>query len=142
MRKIMRAICGVLAFLMIASCGLLLYTILNAPAFEEGSCYTFYFQKNSSCRAYVTDTPALDKLLLGRVAGESVQYEGNRLDALVKKFHAELLFTEEACGVINYYFHSPDFPDSIKLLGHSVNLHIAVSESRTAVGTPIIFGGF
>ncbi len=142
MRKTMRAICGILAFVMTFLCGFFLYAILNTPVFEEGESYTFYSEKNSSCKAYVTDAPARDKLILGKTAGESVFYEGNRLQELAEKFEAKLLFTEKACGVTNYYCYSPKLRDFVYLSGCAVNLHIAVSEDRTAVGTPLIFGGF
>lgn len=142
MRNVLRKICIILLALMFVCCGIFLYAIWNAPAFDEGECYTFYSEKNSSCRAYVSDAPALDKLLLGHVAGESVRYAGDRQIELEKKFRARLLFTEEVCGIVNYYYESPDFRESVMLYGRPVNLHIAVGGGKTTVGTPLIFGGF
>ena len=52
------------------------------------------------------------------------------------------MFTETEGGVTNYYLYSEKLGEGIALGGYVVNLHIAVRGERTAVGTPMIFGGF
>ena len=75
------------------------------------------------------------------VAGESARYAGDRCEGIREQFSARLLFTEEVCGVVNYYLYSPRLGEGVVLNGFLVNLHIAVGEEQTAVGTPLIFGG-
>ena len=142
MRKTMcklSAIGGVvLAFL----CVLIVFALFFSPVFERGESYEFYMGANSSSLTVRSKNPALDKLLLPSVAGESVRYRGDRKDALLKKFRAEVLFEEEVDGVVNYYCHSPLLKKGVLLNGYTVNLHIALSKEQTAAGTPLIFGGF
>ena len=141
MRKFLRNTIGTLFLFTVIICGVFLFVLLHAPAFEKGENYTFYLGANSSSPAIRSNNPVLDKLTLD-VKGESTQYEGNRLEALQKKYHAQLLFSEETCGVTSYYFYSPYFRSAVELNGYAVNLHIAVSEKKTVAGTPLIFGGF
>lgn len=122
-------------------CASLPYALFSAPIFDMGYGYELYCG-TSSAEIIRTETPALTKLLRFDVKGESVRYEGNRYDALKEKFAAELLFVEEAAGVTNYYMYSEQLKGGVLLGGHLVNLHIAVSCNQTAVGTPLIFGGF
>lgn len=142
MRRILHGMFGTLFVLAAVACGLFLFVLLRAPAFEQGESYTFYLGANSSALAVSSDFPACDKLFLGEVKGESVQYSGNRLNELTAKYCAKLLFTEESCGVMNYYFYSTVLGGSVLLNGQPVNLHIAVSAEKTVAGTPLIFGGF
>ena len=142
MRRFIYGTFGTLFVLVAVACGVFLFVLLRAPAFEQGESYTFYTGANSSALAVSSEFPALDKLLLGEVKGESVQYSGNCLDELTQKYRAKLLFTEESCKVTNYYFYSPVFGGGVLLNGQPVNLHIAVSAEKTVAGTPLIFGGF
>ena len=142
MRRILHGTIRTLFVLLSIACGVFMFVLLRAPAFEKGESYTFYTGANSSALAVSSEFPALDKLLLGEVKGESVQYSGNRLDELTQKYRAKLLFTEESCGVTNYYFYSPVLGGGVLLNGQPVNLHIAVSAEKTVAGTPLIFGGF
>lgn len=84
---------------------------------------------------------------LPRIKGESVCFEHREsprelAEKILKEYGAELVFTEEACGVLSYYGYSAKLGEPIILTDRAVNLHVAVTESRIAVGTPIIFGGF
>ena len=85
---------------------------------------------------------------LSRVRGESVHFEigAGEKETLAKDvakvYGAEIVAIEEACGVISYYAYAPKFQGGVLVNGKRVNLHIAVSETQAAVGTPIIFGGF
>lgn len=90
----------------------------------------------------------------GRVKGECVcfdleAYEGGRYatnkeiaQSILHTFQAEILFIEEVNETISYYAYTPLWQDGLFLQGERVNLHIAISSSHCAVGTPIIFGGF
>ncbi len=61
---------------------------------------------------------------------------------IVKRYDAQILFTEEVEGVVSYYAYTPRWKDDLYINGVKVNLHIAVGEECLAVGTPIIFDGF
>lgn len=141
--RLIHTIVGVAAVLGCFACALFAFALLRlSPAFEKGTGYEFYLGANSSSLMVKSDCPAWDKLRLGRVAGEKTEYENAEREQIESKFHARLLFTEEACGVVNYYYYSPDLGACVYVNGYCVNLHIAVSQSRTAVGTPLIFGGY
>ncbi len=115
--------------------------LLHAPLFEEGKNYELYLSPSSSSFVRLSDDPVRDKLFLP-VTGESVRYDGNKKDELIARFCAKILFTEEAAGVTGYYCYSPFIGGGIRLNGYTVNLHIALSAEQTAVGSPLIFGGF
>lgn len=138
-RKLHRArgICAVLAAF---AAGAFCYLLWRAPVFSGGEGYEFSAGASSSAGIVRADDPVLYKLFTP-VAGESARYAGNRYEALREAFSAQLLFTEEACGVVNYYLYSPRLGGGVMLGGYLVNLHIAVSAEQTAVGTPLIFGG-
>ncbi len=113
----------------------------RTPVFSGANEYCLYL-KNSSSRPFIaTENPAVDKLLLP-VVGESGVYEGDCAEKIIAQFHATVLFCEEVCGVSNYYCYSPDLGEGTFLGGAFVNLHIAVKGERTAVGTPLVFGGY
>ncbi len=142
MRSFLRGAAALLlAFVCILS-ALFLRALRDPPVFE-GEGYELCFG-TSSGEIVRTDMPALMKALLPNVRGESARFSGDRYAQLKEDFCAELLFTEHAAGVDNYYLYSPKLGQGIFLRGNIVNLHIAVSENgtRTAAGTPIIFGGF
>lgn len=142
MKTLFRKIAGCLTVVLAAACALFLYAVWHSPVFEGGTDYTLYAAPNSSARSETPSSPLLFKLLAGGTGGESVSYEGDRLQELVSRFRARLLFEEEVCGVRNYYFYSPYLKGCVLVGGQRVNLHIAVGEGRTVAGTPIIFGGF
>lgn len=142
MRKFLYGVFGILYLSTALLTMVFLFVLLHAPAFERGKDYKFYFGANSSAQALSSDCPALDKLFLGNVKGESVRYEGDRYFLLKEKYRAEVQFIEEVCGITNYYMYSPCFRETVALSGHAVNLHIAVSGEETVIGTPLIFGGF
>lgn len=121
------------------ACGAFAYALTRSPVFD-GEGYELY-TGTSSAGVIVTDAPAAVKLTLP-VAGESARWEGDRAAELLERFDAKVLFCEEVCGIRNYYCSSPLLGEGVLLRGVRVNLHIAVSGSRTAAGTPVIFGGF
>ncbi len=84
-----------------------------------------------------------------RIRGESVRFERveeKSAEEVAREtlalYGAELLFCEEACGVVSFYAFSPALFQGVCVEGRTVNLHIAVSEGIVAVGSPIIFDGF
>lgn len=141
MRRFLRGMRAlfIVALILAVAAGTIL--LLHAPVFEKGSGYELYLAPHSSALTIRTDDPARDKLKYV-VKGESVRYDGDEKDALIARFRAKVLMTEEAAGVVNYYCFSPLLGEGVSLYGRTVNLHIAVSKTQTAVGTPLIFGGF
>ena len=115
-------------------------TLSALPVFAGGEGYELYLGDNSSAPVLMTDDPALDKLT-HTVVGESARFEGDRYEELKERFRAKLLFSECMDGATHYYLYSPLLGSGVEIKGHSVNLHIAVRESRTVAGTPLIFGG-
>ena len=123
-------------------CGAAGYFLCALPVFSGGEGYEFYLGDSSSAEILLSSDPVLDKLTHPAARGECVHYRGDRYEELKAAFCAELVFTEEADGVISYYLRSPRLGACIRLKEGDVNLHIAVRGDETAAGTPIIFGGF
>ena len=107
---------------------------------------TFYLDATSSF-ALRSNQITLENF--NRVRGESVRFE--RLEEksaeeiareTLALYGAELLFCEKACGVESFYAFSPQLFQGVLVNGRTVNLHIAVSETAVAVGSPMIFDGF
>ena len=141
MRSFIRRAGAACLILLAFAAGAACYALTRAPVFSGGSGYEFSCGDSSSARVVRPASPALYKLFHA-VGGESVRYEGDVSARLIEEFSAALVFTEEACGVTNYYLYSPRLGDGIALGGKLVNLHIAVGRGQTAAGTPVIFGGF
>ena len=141
MRRLLSAIKLAAIFAGVALCAVCAYLIRRSPVFEEGEAYEYYFGA-SSAEILSSENPLLDKLLHKGIRGESVRYEGDRYEEVKSRLNAKLLFTEQACGITNYYLYSPALGDCVMLCGEAVNLHIAVGNGQTAAGTPLIFGGF
>ena len=131
---------AIFAVFVAACCLVFVYALMRSPVFFRGERYEFY--RGTSSEEIVCASSPFEKLLLPKLAGESVRYDGDRAEELIARFHAQVLFIEEAAGVLNYYCYSPELGRAIDLNGKSVNLHIAVNQNKTAAGTPVIFGGF
>ncbi len=142
LRKIWQTGKAVFVVALVLLCAFFAICVSRSPVFEEGESYELSYGASSSAQTVRTDSPLFDKLINNTVAGESVRYTGDRYEELKREFQAELLFTENAGGVVNYYLYSPRISGGMKLYGKTVNLHIAVGSEQTAAGTPIIFGGF
>lgn len=113
------------------------------PVFPAGEYYIFYLNSPSSqAQIYFSEDPYADKLRLTEICGESTVYAGDRTEELLERYDAKICFSEEVAGVVSYYCHSPKCGGGVLLSGHAVNLQIARSKTQTAVGTPLIFGGF
>lgn len=112
---------------------------------DLGGERVFYLDSPSSQGLRKEELSLLD---IFRVEGESVRFArtAETEEALVARirdmYGAEVLFSETVCGVTSYYCYTEAWEDTVDLGGVAVNLHIAVSESVCAVGTPIIFDGF
>lgn len=127
--------------LLVCACAGFAFALTRLPAFARGEGYEVYAAASSSAEISRTDTPLYFKLTRP-TAGESVRYQGNYYESLKEYYSAELVFEEEAAGVHNYYLFSPKLGAPVDLGGKLINLHIAVSGEQTAVGTPLIFGGY
>lgn len=105
----------------------------------------FYLDSASSQGLRKTELRLSD---YARIAGESVRFscgdEGAEVLAkrIAEKYGATILFCEEAAGILSYYGYTDTWKNGVCVGGEYVNLHIAVSETQCAVGTPIIFDGF
>ena len=105
----------------------------------------FYLDSDTSQGLRKTELELRD---YARITGESVHFARGDESAekiareIADRYGAEILFTEEAAGVVSYYCYTTKWQDGIALCGQTVNLHIAVGEEWCAVGVPIIFGGF
>ena len=142
MRKLAHTIKAALLVFGAALCAAVMLILLLSPVFPKGERYELYLGASSSARCVESDDPFLDKLRYGGVRGESVYYTGDRADELFSRYHARVLLVENACGVTNYYCYSPVLKGCVRVRGYLINLHVAVSETQTVAGTPIIFGGF
>lgn len=111
-----------------------------------------FFLGSASSQAHIKTELRLPDL--NKVKGECVSfalegYEGGRyslsediVSAIAETFEAKILFKETCAGVTSYYCYTPRWQDTILIEGQPINLHVAVSNERCAVGAPIIFGGF
>ena len=106
---------------------------------------TFYLD---ACGSNCLLAEEITLLNWNRIRGESVRFDRVEQGAwelaqeMLALYSAELLFFEEACGVVSFYAFSPELFKGVCVNGCTVNLHIAVSARQVAVGSPMIFGGF
>lgn len=106
---------------------------------------TFYLHTPSS---QAVQTQTLSLLQTFFVEGESVVFErentdmGAAVQEILDEYGGAVLWEEEACGVTSVYAFSPNLAGGIYVNGRYVNLHIAYTSGRMAVGSPMIFGGF
>lgn len=126
-----------------------LFSLLSVQrtAFECGESYVFYLNSLSSGAKIVRCPTALAPIgrffLRSALTGESTVYPDGDAEEVLLRYGGELLFTEEAAGVVSYYCHSDLFGTGVALDGGEVNLHVAVRpDGSICVGTPLIFGGY
>ena len=118
-------------------------------AFSSGICfqgaenYTFYCGDSSkNCREIKSDaSPALLKLTLKDVCGESAEYSSLNLNEFLLSVSAEIIFCERLSDSVNYYCKA-NLPYKVNLYGKEINLHICIRADKVKVGSPIIFGGY
>ena len=141
MRRILLAGKEILVVIFTLACAVFAFVLTRMPVFVHGSGYEVYYEQNSSANCARTQHPLAVKLM-HVTAGESVRYAGDCYEHIKEEYKGELVFCEEAAGVRNYYLYSPLLGAPVDLDGRLVNLHVAVSSEQTAVGTPLIFGGY
>lgn len=147
--KRFRLVRGIIAFLTAAAIAVVICLgvyIVNACKLRaiKGE-RVFYLNSDSSQGLRKTQLELKD---YAHITGESVRFARGQENAeeiareIADKYDAEILFTEEAAGVVSFYCYTSLWDNGILVNGHTVNLHIAVAETQCAVGTPIIFDGF
>lgn len=117
--------------------------------FEPGEEYTFYCGSASSqaqtfvCRGEIA---VYYRYFLGdSIRGESTVYadDGPSAAEILASFEARLCFSERVAGTTGYYCYSAKLGEAVQINGYAVNLHVVVrADGATAVGTPLVFGGF
>lgn len=142
--KTKRFVATVLALAACLAFAAFAYAKNSVALYKTAGERTFYLYSASSQSLMKTSLSLRD---IPRVRGESVCFSFQKdAEMLVKSifdaYGAEIAFTESACGVTSYYGYGTELDEPIFLNGKAINLHVAVTESRCAVGTPIIFGGF
>ncbi|MBO5926155.1 MAG: hypothetical protein J6Q38_01165 [Clostridia bacterium] len=85
----------------------------------------------------LTNTPFLEKSGVYKAFKISYDYE-----KLIKNLNAKLVIKENLDGLTCFYYYSKKLPEVEIIKGKKVNLHIAVSNNRTVIGSPIIYGSF
>ena len=139
MRALKMLLLTLSALLIIAAAG----ALPVKPCFKDGGNYTFYCGTSSADCKTVTATisPAAEKLRLKNICGESVDFENFDLDGFLSAYGAEVVFTEELDGGVNYYC-TANLPYSVNLYGKTINLHVCVRGGNARAASPIIFGGY
>ena len=105
----------------------------------------FYLESASSQGLRKTELSVQD---YANVKGESVTFlldgkdGAETVEEILSLYNARVLLVEEVAGVRSYYCYTSRWKECIAVGGYAVNLHIALSAERCAVGTPIIFDGF
>ena len=105
----------------------------------------FYLESASSQGLRKTELSVRD---YAKVKGESVTFfldgkDGEEtVEEILSLYNARILFVEDSSDVRSYYCYTVKWKECIAVGGYAVNLHIALSGERCAVGTPMIFDGF
>ena len=73
---------------------------------------------------------------------ERLDIEGNKFDEVIEKLRCKIIRKEEVEGITIVYAYSPFVLKSVFLFSHSVNIMIAITDSKTIVGAPLIKGSF
>lgn len=99
-----------------------------------------YYLDTASSQATVQKNLSFQDIF--RVKGQSVTL-AKRMDAetIASSYGATLVKTERVGDTVCYYYYIAG-RTGVRMDGHTVNLHIAVTEERTVVGIPFIFGSF
>ena len=97
------------------------YSSFAQKSIADGVSYYFSFDKTGeSCEIY----GAADK------------------DEIFKSMGAREVFSERVKEGVSFYGYTEKIPYFIRLNGNKINLHVFASESRTVVGTLLIYGSF
>jgi hypothetical protein len=118
---------------------------MNCISLKKTAGERIFYLNSSSSQGLMKNTLCFRDL--PRVRGESVcfMHQINAQDLalqIFKDYDAEVLFVERVGDVISYYGYAQGLGEVLCLDGYIINLHVAVTNERCVVGTPIIFGGF
>ena len=114
------------------------------PVFNGYSnTYELYLENNSSIARIIT-TDRVGYYLFPNVKGESckVEKQGFNVYKFFEQMGAEILFIETTEDVICYYGYCSNIKYHKQVLGHTINLHVAVGENEVTLGAPLIYGSF
>ena len=124
---------------------LIIFAVAVLPqtvCFNGGDNYIFYCGTSSAdCKEVRTDNAKFTRLFLQNICGESAEFEELNIEEFLSSVEGQVIFSESVAGITSYYC-SANLPYSVILDGYEINLHIAVSQTRVKVGSPIIFGGY
>ena len=121
-----------------------IYVQSLTPVFNGYSnTYELYLENNSSIARIIT-TDRVGYYLFPNVKGESckVEKQGFNVYKFFEQMGAEILFIETTEDVICYYAYSPNVKYHKQVLGHTINLHVAVGKNQVTLGAPLIYGSF
>ena len=73
-----------------------------------------------------------------------VSFSASEIEALkiIESANATLVYKSNVNGVENYYYYSPYINGKELVKGKKVNLHVAVSNEKVTVGSPLIYYGY
>lgn len=118
----------------------------KSPIFKSGEDYTIYSGAlGSNAKITICDKGKefLTKIFTSYVTGESTTYSNTQTAfSEAKRLGAKILFSESVQNVTCYYAYTPKINNCVTLYGEKINIQIAVSESYSKIGTPLIFGSF
>ncbi len=114
----------------------------------DGKGARTYYLYSASSQAAMKGEISLEEIFC--VRGESVAFvDVGRMDEkrsralkALQERGVSVVFEEEINGVLSVYGYSPTLYAPVVINGEQVNLHIAISDARTVVGSPIVFGGY
>ena len=129
-------------FILTVFCFLTVWKInLNSNLEMFGTPYETYTVSNSSI-AKIIPTEKFKLKSSYIKTGESVVVYGYDIDDVLKDLNAEIKFTETTTNGVSIYAFSKKLKNKITINNEIVNVQIFYNESKTVVGTPIIFGSF
>ncbi len=114
--------------------------------FKRGESYTIYsgaLSSNAKITVCEKGSEWFTKLTTSNVTGESVCYcDSQTAFSEAERLGAKILFCEKIENVTCYFAYTPRVKNYVTLYGHRVNIQIAVSENRSKIGSPLIFGSY
>ena len=120
----------------------LLSLIVGVPFAVNGlpkSATVCYGGKSSGEFSSITKTLPINTINRDGISYECTLEEAN---ALVKKLRAKDVHVFIANGVENHYYYTELIATKEVVFNKRVNLHIALSNNKTTVGSPIIYYGY
>jgi len=130
---------AVIFFALILGCMIYLQNQKSVFSNFDGKI-TFYTLDSSSNATMVKSNSSL---FLFSITGESIEIENSlSVQQILDEFDAKILFIEKLDGGVSYYAYSKKLKYQTTFSGEKINLHFHLSEGRTVIGTPLIFGSF